>query len=70
LLTWQARGPTIFTDWRKHILKSIFLTPEGDRTLDYFNTWKDIVIPGMESVRNGLFDVKWKLAGLKADASV
>ncbi|GAQ87674.1 Exostosin family protein [Klebsormidium nitens] len=44
-----ARGPTIFSDWRTHIGKSIFLTPEGDRTIDYFNTWKDIVIPGMES---------------------
>ena len=34
-----ARGPHIFKDWKKHIKKSIFLTPEGDRTLsEQFNT--------------------------------
>ena len=43
-----ARGPTIFNDWEKEIKHSIYLTPEGDRKVDYFNTWKDIVIPGME----------------------
>ena len=44
----DARGPTIFNDWEKEIKHSIYLTPEGDRKVDYFNTWKDIVIPGME----------------------
>lgn len=44
-----ARGAHIFKDWKKHIRKSIFLTPEGDRSLgEQFNTWKDIVIPGLE----------------------
>ena len=44
-----ARGPHIFKDWKRHIKKSIFLTPEGDRSLsEQFNTWKDIVIPGLE----------------------
>jgi hypothetical protein len=44
-----ARGPHIFKDWKKHIKKSIFLTPEGDRSLsEQFNTWKDVVIPGLE----------------------
>ena len=43
-----ARGPTIFNDWEKEIKHSIYLTPEGDRKVDYFNTWKDVVIPGME----------------------
>ncbi|KAK3287380.1 Glycerol kinase [Cymbomonas tetramitiformis] len=45
-----ARGPHIFADWKKHIRKSIFMTPEGDRALgEQFNTWKDIVIPGLEA---------------------
>eukprot|EP00873_Tetraselmis_striata_P033273 jgi/Tetstr1/453537/TSEL_040505.t1 len=44
-----ARGPHIFKDWKKVIKKSIFMTPEGDRSLsEQFNTWKDIVIPGLE----------------------
>ena len=44
-----ARGPHIFTDWKKSVKKSVFLTPEGDRSLsEQFNTWKDVVIPGME----------------------
>jgi hypothetical protein len=43
-----ARGPTIFRDWQKEIPHSIYLTPEGDRTLPQFDTWKDIVIPGLE----------------------
>lgn len=47
-----ARGPHIFKDWKKHIKKAIFMTPEGDRTLsEQFNTWKDIVIPGLEPER-------------------
>ena len=33
------------------IKNSIHLTPEGDRKVGYFNTWKDIVIPGMEYVQ-------------------
>ena len=44
-----ARGPHIFTDWKQNVKKSVFLTPEGDRSLsEQFNTWKDVVIPGME----------------------
>jgi hypothetical protein len=36
-----ARGPHIFQDWKKHIRRNIFLTPEGDRSLgEQFNTWK------------------------------
>lgn len=27
-----ARGAKIFADWRKHVRKSVFLTPEGDRS--------------------------------------
>ena len=45
-----ARGPHIFRDWKRNIKKSIFMTPEGDRSLsEQFNTWKDIVIPGLEN---------------------
>jgi len=45
-----ARGPHIFRDWKRVIKKSIFMTPEGDRSLsEQFNTWKDIVIPGLEA---------------------
>ena len=44
-----ARGPTIFSEWQKHIKQSIYLTPEGDRKAHYFNTWKDIVVPGLEA---------------------
>ncbi len=45
-----ARGPHIFKDWKRNIKKSIFLTPEGDRSLsEQFNTWKDVVIPGLEA---------------------
>eukprot|EP00898_Chlorokybus_atmophyticus_P000450 jgi/Chlat1/1405/Chrsp12S02053 len=44
-----ARGAHIFKDWKNYIKRSIFLTPEGDRTLgEQFNTWKDVVIPGLE----------------------
>ena len=44
-----ARGPHIFKDWKQNIRKSVFLTPEGDRSLsEQFNTWKDVVIPGLE----------------------
>eukprot|EP00899_Mesostigma_viride_P009806 jgi/Mesvir1/18827/Mv11428-RA.1 len=44
-----ARGPTIFEEWESQIKRSIFLTPEGDRKATYFNTWKDIVVPGLEA---------------------
>lgn len=45
-----ARGPHIFRDWKRHIRKSIFMTPEGDRSLgEQFNTWKDVIIPGLEA---------------------
>lgn len=27
----------------------MYLTPEGDRKAHYFDTWKDLVIPGMEA---------------------
>lgn len=46
---WQARGPTIFSDWQVYIKNSIYLTPEGDRKANYYNTWKDVVIPGLEA---------------------
>ena len=39
-----ARGPNIFRDWKLHIRRSVFLTPEGDRAMsEQFNTWKDVV---------------------------
>jgi len=44
-----ARGPTIFNEWQHQVGHSIYLTPEGDRKANYFDTWKDIVIPGMEA---------------------
>ena len=44
-----ARGPTIFNEWQHQIGRSVYLTPEGDRKAHYFDTWKDIVIPGMEA---------------------
>ena len=43
-----ARGPTIFNNWRQEIKEAIFLCPEGDRKASFFNTHKDIVIPGLE----------------------
>mmetsp|Transcript_34242 Transcript_34242/g.97074 ORF Transcript_34242/g.97074 Transcript_34242/m.97074 type:complete len:414 (+) Transcript_34242:3020-4261(+) len=43
-----ARGPTIFSNWRAEIKEAIFLCPEGDRKASFFNTHKDIVIPGLE----------------------
>ncbi|XP_024024998.1 probable beta-1,4-xylosyltransferase IRX10 [Morus notabilis] len=43
-------GAHIFKSWEIYINRSIFLTPEGDRTdkkdTSAFNTWKDIIIPG------------------------
>jgi len=44
-----ARGPTIFNEWQHQIGRSVYLTPEGDRKAHYFDTWKDLVIPGMEA---------------------
>mmetsp|Transcript_13242 Transcript_13242/g.31348 ORF Transcript_13242/g.31348 Transcript_13242/m.31348 type:complete len:288 (+) Transcript_13242:280-1143(+) len=43
-----ARGPTIFSRWRAEIKEAIFLCPEGDRKASFFNTHKDVVIPGLE----------------------
>lgn len=43
-----ARGPTIFNNWRAEIKEAIILCPEGDRKASFFNTHKDIVIPGLE----------------------
>eukprot|EP00951_Prasinocladus_malaysianus_P035653 scaffold368915_cov38-Prasinocladus_malaysianus.AAC.1 len=43
-----ARGPTIFQSWREQIKEAIILCPEGDRKASFFNTHKDIVIPGLE----------------------
>jgi len=41
-------------DWKHNIKKSIFLTPEGDRSLsEQFNTHKDVVIPGLEPDKVG-----------------
>lgn len=43
-------GAYIFKSWEIYMNRSIFLTPEGDRTdkkgTSAFNTWKDIIIPG------------------------
>lgn len=43
-----ARGPTIYNNWRAEIKEAIILCPEGDRKASFFNTHKDIVIPGLE----------------------
>ncbi|MCO5614169.1 hypothetical protein L7F22_068450 [Adiantum nelumboides] len=46
----SGAGAHLFKDWDTHINRSIFLTPEGDRTdkrgSSAFNTWKDVLIPG------------------------
>ncbi|XP_024537025.1 probable glucuronosyltransferase Os03g0107900 [Selaginella moellendorffii] len=43
-------GAHIFKHWPVYLNRSIFLTPEGDRTdkreTSAFNTWKDVIIPG------------------------
>lgn len=63
-----ARGPHIFKDWKRHIKKSIFLTPEGDRSLsEQFNTWKDIVIPGLEPDSEFIDGKLRKQSSLKKD---
>lgn len=63
-----ARGPHIFRDWKKLIKKSIFLTPEGDRSFgEQFNTWKDIVIPGLEPDSEFIEGKLRKQSSLKKD---
>jgi len=63
-----ARGPHIFRDWKKLIKKSIFLTPEGDRSFgEQFNTWKDIVIPGLEPDSEFIDGKLRKQSSLKKD---
>ncbi|GLU07066.1 hypothetical protein SLE2022_240420 [Rubroshorea leprosula] len=46
----SGNGAHFFTSWATFLNRSIFLTPEGDRTdnknSSAFNTWKDIIIPG------------------------
>ncbi|KAL5776756.1 hypothetical protein ACOSP7_009682 [Xanthoceras sorbifolium] len=46
----SGAGAHFFTSWETFINRSIFLTPEADRTdrisSTAFNTWKDIIIPG------------------------
>ncbi|KAL8167606.1 hypothetical protein V2J09_009105 [Rumex salicifolius] len=46
----SGNGAHFFKSWATYINRSIFLTPEGDRTdnqgTSAFNTWKDIIIPG------------------------
>ncbi|CAL5386582.1 unnamed protein product [Camellia sinensis] len=47
----SGAGATFFRSWATYLNRSIFLTPEGDRTdkrdTSAFNTWKDIIILGM-----------------------
>ncbi|XP_028117814.1 uncharacterized protein LOC114315407 [Camellia sinensis] len=49
-LNCSGAGATFFRSWATYLNRSIFLTPEGDRTdkrdASAFNTWKDIIIPG------------------------
>lgn len=53
----SGRGATCFRDWKRYIPNSIFLSPEGHFTdnlamsAPYFNTWKDVVIPGRVDAR-------------------
>jgi hypothetical protein len=48
-LTEALRSSSGREDWKHNIKKSIFLTPEGDRSFsEQFNTHKDVVIPGLE----------------------
>ncbi|KAJ7530080.1 hypothetical protein O6H91_15G078200 [Diphasiastrum complanatum] len=46
----SGAGAHLFKQWATYLNRSIFLTPEGDRTdkrgTSAFNTWKDIIIPG------------------------
>ncbi|GMP46565.1 hypothetical protein CsSME_00014668 [Camellia sinensis var. sinensis] len=46
----SGAGATFFRSWATYLNRSMFLTPEGDRTdkrdTSAFNTWKDIIIPG------------------------
>ncbi|OMO53875.1 Exostosin-like protein [Corchorus capsularis] len=46
----SGNGAHFFTSWKTFLNRSIFLTPEGDRTdsknSSSFDTWKDIIIPG------------------------
>lgn len=46
----SGAGAHLFKGWDVYLNRSIFLTPEGDRTdkrgTSAFNTWKDIIIPG------------------------
>ncbi|KAL4284354.1 hypothetical protein GQ457_16G021560 [Hibiscus cannabinus] len=60
LLDGSGNGAHFFTSWKAFLNRSIFLTPEGDRTdnknSSAFNTWKDIIIPGNvddEMTKNG-----------------
>ncbi|XP_007019373.2 PREDICTED: probable glucuronosyltransferase GUT1 [Theobroma cacao] len=56
----SGNGAHFFTSWKTFLNRSIFLTPEGDRTdnknSSSFHTWKDIIIPGNvhdEMTKNG-----------------
>eukprot|EP00252_Welwitschia_mirabilis_P014913 TRINITY_DN32977_c0_g1_i1.p1 TRINITY_DN32977_c0_g1~~TRINITY_DN32977_c0_g1_i1.p1 ORF type:complete len:459 (+),score=57.24 TRINITY_DN32977_c0_g1_i1:257-1633(+) len=46
----SGAGAHLFKSWSVYLNRSIFLTPEGDRTdkrgITAFNTWKDIIVPG------------------------
>lgn len=51
----SGAGAHLVKDWPIFLNRSIFLTPEGDRTdkmgFSSFNTWKDIIIPGFVDTR-------------------
>lgn len=52
----SGSGAHLVKDWPIFLNRSIFLTPEGDRTdkkeFSSFNTWKDIIIPGNVDTKN------------------
>ena len=48
-----ARGPHIFKDWKQNIRKSVFLTPEGDRSLsEQFTHGRKLSSRGWSSTRS------------------
>eukprot|EP00959_Pyramimonas_sp_CCMP1952_P139352 2916480-Pyramimonas_sp.AAC.1 len=40
-------GASMVPDWKHFMPDSVFLVAEGDRSKEYVNTWKDIIIPGV-----------------------
>lgn len=54
----SGQGPQIFPSFQKVLKHSVFLLAEGDRSQNYTNSFKDIIVPGFSSIRPTMIRTK------------